>query len=134
MKQAPPRRIAVSLEVVKIVVVAETFLPQMNGVVNSVLQMLRHLQSQGHEVLVIAPGTANQTPGDEHLHGAELALLRSVPLPTYPDVRVTFASALRLRGILASFRPDVVHLASPFVLGWQALRAAESLGIPTVAI
>lgn len=119
---------------VKIVVVAETFLPQMNGVVNSVLHMLRHLQAKGHEVLVIAPGTANQTPGDELLHGAELALLRSVPLPTYPDVRVTFASALRLRGILTSFQPDVVHLASPFVLGWQALRAAESLGIPTVAI
>jgi phosphatidylinositol alpha 1,6-mannosyltransferase len=119
---------------VKIVIVAETFLPQMNGVVNSVLQMLRHLQSGGHEVLVIAPGTAHQTPGDEQLHGAELALLRSVPLPTYPDVRITFASALRLRGILASFRPDVVHLASPFVLGWQALRAAESLGIPTVAV
>jgi len=121
-------------ECVKIVIVAETFLPQMNGVVNSVLQMLRHLQSSGHEVLVIAPGTAHQTPGDEHLHGAELALLRSVPLPTYPDVRITFASALRLTGILKSFQPDVVHLASPFVLGWQALRAADSLGIPTVAI
>lgn len=121
-------------ESVKIVVVAETFLPQMNGVVNSVLQMLRHLTAHGHDVLVIAPGTANQTPEGELLHGAKLALLRSVPLPTYPDVRLTFASALRLRRILASFRPDVVHLASPFVLGWQALRAADSLGIPTVAI
>ncbi len=115
-------------------IVAETFLPQMNGVVNSVLQMLRHLQSGGHEVLVIAPGTAHQAPDEQQLHGAELALLRSVPLPTYPDVRITFASALRLRGILTSFRPDVVHLASPFVLGWQALRAADALGIPTVAI
>lgn len=118
----------------KIVIVAETFLPQMNGVVNSVLQMLRHLQSGGHEVLVIAPGTARAVPDDEMLHGAELALLRSVPLPTYADVRVTFASAPRLRGILTAFRPDVVHLASPFVLGWQALRAAEALGIPTVAV
>ena len=121
-------------ESVKIVVVAETFLPQMNGVVNSVLQMLKHLRGAGHEVLVIAPGTANQIPVDELLHGAELALLRSVPLPTYPDVRVVFASALRLRGILTSFQPDVVHLASPFVLGWQALRVADALGIPTVAI
>ena len=115
-------------------VVAETFLPQMNGVVNSVLQMLRHLEAGGHEVLVIAPGSAAGTPEAAQLHGAELALLRSLPLPTYPDVRLTFASALRLAGILRDFQPDVVHLASPFVLGWQALRAADRLGIPTVAI
>ena len=35
---------------------------------------------------------------------------------------------------MREFQPDVVHLASPFILGWQALRAAENLGIPTVAI
>jgi phosphatidylinositol alpha 1,6-mannosyltransferase len=35
---------------------------------------------------------------------------------------------------LADFAPDVVHLASPFVLGWRAVQAAEQLGIPTVAI
>lgn len=134
MKRATGARETASLGFVKIVIVAETFLPQMNGVVNSVLQMLRHLRSSGHEVLVIAPGTAHQTPEAEQLHGAELALLRSVPLPTYPDVRITFASATRLRGILLAFQPDVVHLASPFVLGWQALRAADALGIPTVAI
>ena len=32
------------------------------------------------------------------------------------------------------FRPDVVHIASPATLGYQAARAARSLGIPTVAI
>lgn len=115
-------------------IVAETFLPQMNGVVNSVLQVLRHFETQGHEALVIAPRAANDEPERAHVHGAELALLRSVPLPSYPDVRVTFASAMRLESILRSFQPDVVHLASPFVLGWQALRAADHLGIPTVAV
>ena len=120
---------------VRIVIVAETFLPQMNGVVNSVLQVLRHLESRGHETLVIAPRSAADTePERDHLHGAQLALLRSVPLPSYPDVRITFARAAHLESILRSFRPDVVHLASPFVLGWQALRAADHLGIPTVAV
>ena len=115
-------------------IVAETFLPQMNGVVNSVLQVLCHLEAQGHEALVIAPRAATDEPEREHVHGAELALLRSVPLPSYPDVRITFASAMRLESILRAFQPDVVHLASPFVLGWQALRAADHLGIPTVAV
>ena len=114
--------------------VAETFLPQMNGVVNSVIQMLKHFDQRGHEVLLVAPKAATKTDVGAALHGADAILLRSVALPTYPDVRITFASALQLEGILRDFRPDVVHLASPFVLGWQALRAADHLGIPTVAI
>ncbi|MCU1512938.1 MAG: glycosyl transferase [Microbacteriaceae bacterium] len=118
----------------RIVLVAETFLPQMNGVVNSVLQVLRHLEARGHTALVIAPGSADDEPEREHLHGADIELLRSMPLPGYADVRVTFATAGHLESILRDFRPDVVHLASPFVLGWQALRAAGHLGIPTVAI
>lgn len=118
----------------KIVIVAETFLPQMNGVVNSVLQILRHLEGSGHEVLVIAPRSAGDEPERDQLYGAAVVLLKSVPLPSYPDVRITFASAGRLEAILREFAPDVVHLASPFVLGWQALRAADHLGIPTVAI
>ncbi|MFT4285118.1 MAG: GDSL-type esterase/lipase family protein [Protaetiibacter sp.] len=112
---------------------AETFLPQMNGVVGSVLQMLAQLRAQGHETLVIAP-RADTEPEADRLHDAELALLRSVALPGYPQVRLTTASRGRLEGILRAFGADVVHLASPFVLGWQALRAAERLGIPTVAV
>lgn len=121
--------------VVRIVLVAETFLPQMNGVVNSVLQILRHLESLGHETLVIAPRSAHGQPTSEHsLHGAQTALLPSIPLPGYPEVRVIVATVARLEGILRDYRPDVVHLASPFILGWQALQAAERIGIPTVAV
>jgi phosphatidylinositol alpha 1,6-mannosyltransferase len=40
----------------------------------------------------------------------------------------------RVKRILADYAPDVVHLASPFVLGWRAAQAAHQLGIPTVAI
>lgn len=113
--------------------VAESFLPQMNGVVNSLLHVLRHLNSQGHETLVIAP-RGDREPETSRLHGASLALLRSLPLPTYREVRFTIAGIHEIETILRDFHPDVVHLASPFVLGWQALRAADRLGIPTVAI
>lgn len=39
-----------------------------------------------------------------------------------------------MRRILADFAPDVVHLASPFELGRRAMRAADQLDIPTVAV
>ena len=117
----------------RVALVAETFLPQMNGVVGSLLQVLRHLHEQGHETLVIAP-RHDESPDASALHGAEIALLRSIPTPGYPELRLTVTSALRLSAILREFQPDVVHLASPFMLGWQALRAADALGIPTVAV
>ncbi|RKT33791.1 phosphatidylinositol alpha 1,6-mannosyltransferase [Microbacterium sp. AG1240] len=115
----------------RVALLAESFLPHMNGVTGSVLHVLRHLNAQGHETLVIAPRAGEVTTD---LHGARTELLRSVPLPSYPEVRVVFARAARLTALLRSFRPDVVHLASPFVLGWQGIAAADALRIPTVAV
>lgn len=103
----------------------------MNGVTGSVLHVLRHLAAEGHETLVIAPRAGEITTD---LHGARTELMRSVPLPSYPDVRVVFARAARLTAILREFAPDVVHLASPFVLGWQGVAAADALRVPAVAV
>lgn len=103
----------------------------MNGVTHSLLQVIRHLENSGHETLVIAPRTGRARPA---VDATELALLRSIPLPGYPQVRIVVAQTAHLQVVLRDFAPDVVHLASPFVLGWQGLKAAERLGIPTVAI
>ncbi|MFZ8757822.1 GDSL-type esterase/lipase family protein [Microbacterium sp. HMH0099] len=115
----------------RVALLAESFLPHMNGVTGSVLHVLRHLAEAGHETLVIAPKAGDVTAD---LHGARTELLRSVPLPSYPEVRVVFARAARLTALLRAFDPDVVHLASPFVLGWQGLAAADALRIPSVAV
>lgn len=117
----------------RVVLFAESSLIHMNGVTHSLLQVLRHLEAEGHETRVIAP-RASRTEETVGPHGSELSLLRSVGMPSYPEVRLTFARAASLSMMLRDFNPDVVHLASPFVLGWQGLRAADHLGIPTVAI
>ncbi|WP_138443218.1 glycosyltransferase family 4 protein [Sinomonas susongensis] len=117
----------------RIAIVAESFLPQMNGVVHSVLRVLEHLQERGDEVLVIAPA-GDSGIGPEYVSGALVHRLPSMPMVGYSKVRVAFGAVPKVRRILKRFAPDVVHLASPFELGWRAVRAAHSLGIPTVAI
>jgi phosphatidylinositol alpha 1,6-mannosyltransferase len=118
---------------VRIAIVAESFLPLMNGVTHSILRVLEHLQERGDEVLVIAPSTQDTEVPDE-VHGAHVLRLPSVPLAGYANLRVAMGGVYRVKRILADYAPDVVHLASPFVLGWRAAQAAHQLGIPTVAI
>ncbi|MDR6198881.1 phosphatidylinositol alpha 1,6-mannosyltransferase [Microbacterium sp. SORGH_AS428] len=115
----------------RVALIAESYLPHMNGVTGSVLQVLRHLAADGHETLVIAPRAAESV---DAVAASRTELLASLPLPSYPQVRVVFARVARIAAILREFRPDVVHLASPFVLGWQGVNAAESLRTASVAI
>ena len=111
------------------VVVTESFLPSINGVARSVVHVLRHLRVRGHTALVLAP---EGSPTD--CEGAQVVALPSVPFPGYPEVRVPVASARFLARELERFSPDVVHLASPFVVGGPAVRAAARVGVPVVAV
>ncbi len=105
----------------------------MNGVTHSILRVLEHLEERGDDVLVIAPSTLDGEAPDR-VRGAEIHRLPAVPLAGYTNVRVAMGGVYRVKRILAGYAPDVVHLASPFVLGWRAAQAAHQLGIPTVAV
>ncbi|WPR64772.1 glycosyltransferase family 1 protein [Glutamicibacter protophormiae] len=124
---------------VKVAIIAESFLPHINGVTNSILRTLDHLALRGHEAVVIAPAgsLANEFTGKavpKRYRGFRVITVPSVPLPKYPEVRLSTASSQKLRRILLREQVDLVHLASPFLLGWSALRAAGELGLPTVAV
>ncbi|MEV4667077.1 GDSL-type esterase/lipase family protein [Microbacterium sp. LWO12-1.2] len=108
----------------------ESFLPHMNGVTGSVLQILRHLERSGHEAHVIAPAAAG-IPSS--VSGAAIEPIPSLALPGYRNVRVGTSPAHRVAASLRRFQPDVVHLASPFALGWRGVLAAERLDVAAVA-
>ena len=113
----------------RVAVVSESFLPHVNGVTGSVLQVLRHLGRTGHQAMVITPGDPPRSS-----EGFEVVALPSVGFPGYPQVRVPMVATGRLVRELARFAPDVIHLASPFALGGPVVRAAATLDIPVVAI
>lgn len=123
-----------TLIAVRVAIVAESFLPNMNGVTNSVLRVLEHLQRTGHDAMVVAPDNPSGKPRASVEHGR-------IPVHRVPAVMVPKVSSLPvgvpgpgLTATLREFDPDVVHLASPFLLGAGGLAAANRLNVPAVAI
>ncbi|MFB6938370.1 glycosyltransferase family 4 protein [Streptomyces chartreusis] len=117
----------------RVVIVTESFPPDVNGVAHCALQTARHLVDRGHAPLVVAPAPAPGNKAAASMAPCPVVHVPSLPLPGYPQVRVALPSR-RLAAALIQHRPDVVHLASPFVLGVRGMAAAARLGIPAVAV
>ncbi len=117
----------------KVALVAETFLPHSSGVTASLLRVIEHLTERGDEALVIAPSARNGK-GPSRCGAASVTRVPSLGWPGYRDVRVAIAGERLLARVLGDYGPDVVHLASPVVLGWAAIKAATALDLPTVAV
>ncbi|MFD5876927.1 glycosyltransferase family 4 protein [Streptomyces sp. NPDC060322] len=118
----------------RVVIVTESFPPDVNGVAHCTLQTARHLAARGHQPLVIAPagatGSSGPAPTDDP---CPVVRVPSLPLPGYPQVRVALPGR-RLAAALTAHRADLVHLAGPFVLGVRGMAVATRLGLPTVAV
>ncbi|MDT5099387.1 MAG: phosphatidylinositol alpha 1,6-mannosyltransferase [Mycobacterium sp.] len=118
----------------RVAIVAESFLPNVNGVTNSVLRVMEHLRQHGHEILVIAPDTPRRDPPADRVH--EGVRIHRVPSRMFPKITSLPLGVPRPRmvSVLKGFDPDIVHLASPALLGWGGMHTARYLGVPTVAI
>jgi phosphatidylinositol alpha 1,6-mannosyltransferase len=112
----------------RVAIVSETFLPVINGVSNSVMRVVEHLTDRGHQPLVVAPGDVPDT-----YCGAPVVRLPALNLPVVDSMPIGVPTR-RIFTALRDFRPDVVHLAAPTVVGARGLWAARRLGIPTVAV
>lgn len=110
----------------RIVMVTETFLPKIDGIVTMISATVECLRAAGDEVLLFAP-----SGGPEELHGARVIGLPSSPFPFYPELRVA-APRAAMRRYIQEFQPDVVHLFEPSLLGIGGIYYAQVLHIPLV--
>jgi phosphatidylinositol alpha 1,6-mannosyltransferase len=109
----------------RVAIVTESFLPSTNGVTNSVLRILDTFKQRDFEALVIAPTRT----GEKH-NGYPVHQTVSVPFLQFP-VAVPGPSIQRE---LDEFRPDVIHVAAPFMIGAQAIAWGAKNNIPVVAV
>ncbi|MHA3704634.1 glycosyltransferase [Jatrophihabitans sp. YIM 134969] len=114
----------------RVVMCAETFTPAVNGVVNSVRHVARCLHAAGHEVTVVAP-----TGDDIPVPGGHIPVVTvpSVGVPGYRTLRIA-RPGVDLRRVLFDLEPDVVHLASPAILGQAGIDAARVIDRPVAAV
>jgi glycosyltransferase involved in cell wall biosynthesis len=89
----------------RIVIVTDAWSPQTNGVVNTLKQTTASLEDLGHEILLITPN-----------------LFRTVPCPTYPEIRLSLFPYEGVATLISGFSPDAIHIATEGSLGFAARR------------
>lgn len=123
----PPDPSLMLAPVHRVVIVAEAFLPKVDGVSKTAYLTIRHLQRTGREVLVFAPDIAPTSIGP-----TQVIPLPSFGLPVAPETRIALPT-LSIGDYLEEFKPDLIHLFSPALLSVSAMLAGRRRGIPIVA-
>lgn len=96
----------------RIAIVSDAWKPQVNGVVTTLAKTGETLRAWGEEVcFVTAQG------------------IKTVPLPTYPDIRVAVLPRKQVRALLDDFAPRAIHIATEGPLGWAARHYCRKLGL-----
>lgn len=97
----------------RIAIATDAWSPQVNGVVRTLQSVCAELERQGHEVLVVSPDQ-----------------FYSLPCPTYPEIRLAFASRSAVGKRLEEFQPNAIHLATEGPVCLAARRWCLAQGFP----
>jgi glycosyltransferase involved in cell wall biosynthesis len=92
----------------KILIVSDAWEPQVNGVVRTLKMTRREMELQGHQTEIISPQG-----------------FRSMPCPTYPEIRLALTTRGELERRIDAFGPDCLHIATEGPLGWMARSIAR---------
>jgi glycosyltransferase involved in cell wall biosynthesis len=113
----------------KIALVTETYVPEVNGVAITIGRMVDGMRKRGHIIHMIRPRQHKQDVAGSNGSYKE-TLVGGMPIPGYPELKSGLPNKSRLLRLWHEQRPDVVHIATEGPLGWSALAAANKLDIP----
>jgi glycosyltransferase involved in cell wall biosynthesis len=110
----------------KLLLVTDTYPPDINGVARTLHTLAGGLRARGHQVDLVT--TLGAEGGDD---GRRVALC--APLPGYPGLRIGFASRRWMMAVIRETGAEVLYVATETPLGLAAIRAARRLGVPVVS-
>jgi glycosyltransferase involved in cell wall biosynthesis len=96
----------------KIVLVTDAWLPQVNGVVTTLLELTRGLEVRGHEIVLIEPST-----------------FRRFACPGYADIELARRPGAQVAKHIDAAEPDAIHIATEGPLGAAARRHCRRRGL-----
>jgi glycosyltransferase involved in cell wall biosynthesis len=114
----------------RIALVTETYPPEVNGVATTVARIVEGLHARHHELQLIRPRQAAEEPSENGGPRFHEILMRGLPIPRYPNLRMGLPATRALKEHWMAHRPDLVHIATEGPLGWSALQAALRLKLP----
>ncbi len=85
----------------KLALITDAWLPQVNGVVTTLVELVREMECLGHQVLVIHPG-----------------MFATRPCPGYAGIDLAVRPGKVLSKQLDAYAPDSIHVATEGPLGW----------------
>ena len=100
----------------RIAMFSDSYKPQINGVVTQIENISLELGKKGNDFLIVAPSPSRKTIRKKE-GKRTIFLLPSIALPTYRDYRITWIYSKELSSELESFRPDIIHVHTPFSVG-----------------
>jgi glycosyltransferase involved in cell wall biosynthesis len=116
----------------RVALVTETYPPEVNGVAATLARVVGGLRARGHELQLVRPRQDRADTASDDGQFVEV-LMRGLPIPRYPQLRMGLPSRRALLRLWSTRRPDVVHLVTEGPLGWSALHAALQLRLPVVS-
>ncbi len=111
----------------KIAIFTDTFAPDVNGVAKTLKRFTNYLDSKGMEYRVFAPESTSKD-----LFTSQVHRFASLPFFLYPECRLALPNMLSVKAELQKFKPDLIHVATPFNIGLCGLHYAKKLDIPVV--
>ena len=111
----------------RIALFTETFLPKVDGIVTRLKHTVDHLQRMGDQVLVFSPDG-----GLTEYRGAKIHGVSGFPLPLYPELKLALPRP-SIGEALEAFKPDLVHVVNPAVLGLAGIYYSKAMNVPLVA-
>ncbi len=111
----------------KIAFFTETFLPKVDGIVTRLTKTIEFLTKNGDEVIVFCPEGC-----PDSYKGATIVGVAAMPLPLYPELKLGLPGPA-VSDKLEEFKPDLVHVVNPAVLGLGGIWLAKTNNIPLIA-